>query len=208
MRSFVDRIKDTLKVSGAQVSPTEIEEVLRMHPGKLITDVSVAGVSGGRTSDEKVPRAWVVLSDEGRKNSVEATLKELDQWARKNLSSYKWLRGGFEVVDQVSFGRPGCLVCVASSSRRRTVRSQSHLQGRCSGESCKIVMKESFQVSRKPRRSCDVILQVVRSLSTPACLALSDPPIVLILTLRSFLVYIYHDGSQYFSPSITFSADI
>ncbi|KAF5332375.1 hypothetical protein D9758_016950 [Tetrapyrgos nigripes] len=51
---FADRSKDTLKVSGIQVSPVEIEDVLLAHPGKLITDVTVAGVSGfGRTSDEK-----------------------------------------------------------------------------------------------------------------------------------------------------------
>ena len=63
--SFVERTKDVLKVSGAQVSPTEIENALLAYPEKLIADVTVAGVSGGRTSDEKVPRAWVVLSEEG-----------------------------------------------------------------------------------------------------------------------------------------------
>ncbi|KAH8077249.1 hypothetical protein BXZ70DRAFT_902379 [Cristinia sonorae] len=99
---FVDRIKDTLKVSGAQVSPTEIEEVLRMHPAKLLSDVCVAGVSGGRTSDEKVPRAWVVLSAEAkRRGNVKEVLDEVEAWARKSLSKYKWLRGGIEVVDEI-----------------------------------------------------------------------------------------------------------
>lgn len=64
-------------------------------------DISVAGVSGGRTSDEKVPRAWVVLSDEGTNLGAEKTLKTLQQWVEKNLSRYKWLRGGLEVVDEV-----------------------------------------------------------------------------------------------------------
>ncbi|KAG6807026.1 hypothetical protein H0H93_002064, partial [Arthromyces matolae] len=63
---FADRAKDTLKVSGSQVSPVEIENCLLAEPRHLITDVTVAGVSGGRTSDEKVPRAWVVLSDAGK----------------------------------------------------------------------------------------------------------------------------------------------
>ena len=37
--SFVDRAKDTLKVGGAQVSPTEVEEALLAQPDKLIIDV-------------------------------------------------------------------------------------------------------------------------------------------------------------------------
>ncbi|KAK7682379.1 hypothetical protein QCA50_014584 [Cerrena zonata] len=98
---FVDRAKDTLKVSGAQVSPTEIEQVLLGHPGKLISDASVAGVSGGRTSDELLPRAWVVLSEEGRKKGADAVLKELEKWTNDNLSSYKRLRGGLEVVSEI-----------------------------------------------------------------------------------------------------------
>ncbi|KAI0771372.1 amp dependent CoA ligase [Irpex lacteus] len=99
--SFVDRVKDTLKVSGMQVSPTEIENTLLAHPERLIKDVCVAGVTGGRTTDEKIPRAWIVLSqagvDKGAKGSVEA----LDRWVRESLSRYKWLRGGYEVVSEI-----------------------------------------------------------------------------------------------------------
>ncbi|KAK2463763.1 hypothetical protein APHAL10511_004201 [Amanita phalloides] len=98
---FADRAKDTLKVSGNQVSPVEIENVLLMHPQKLVQDVTVAGVSGGRTSDEKVPRAWVVLSSEGKKLGVGKAVKVLDDWHKENLSKYKWLRGGIEVVKQI-----------------------------------------------------------------------------------------------------------
>lgn len=64
-------------------------------------DVTVAGVSGGRTSDEKVPRAWIVLSDTGRKLGEAAVSKALTEWVEKNLSKYKWLRGGIEVVAEV-----------------------------------------------------------------------------------------------------------
>lgn len=99
--SFVDRAKDTLKVSGVQVSPTEIEEVIRSHPGKLVVDVSVAGVSGGRTQDEKVPRAWIVLSEAGIARGEASVAEELNSWVKKNLSPYKWLRGGLEVVQEV-----------------------------------------------------------------------------------------------------------
>jgi len=98
---FEDRSKDILKVSGNQVSPTEIEAALRAHPDHLIIDVSVAGVSGGRTSDEKVPRAWVVLSEEGRRRGEAETIQALIAWTQGNLTKYKWLRGGIEVVDEI-----------------------------------------------------------------------------------------------------------
>ncbi|KAL0947846.1 hypothetical protein HGRIS_013907 [Hohenbuehelia grisea] len=98
---FADRAKDTLKVSGSQVSPVEIENVLLAHPDKLIMDVSVAGVSGGRTSDEKVPRAWVVLSPAGKKVGAANVVKALVAWHEENLSKFKWLRGGIEIVPEV-----------------------------------------------------------------------------------------------------------
>ncbi|KAF9046143.1 amp dependent CoA ligase [Panaeolus papilionaceus] len=98
---FADRAKDTLKVSGAQVSPVEIENCLLDQPDKLIIDATVAGVSGGRTSDEKVPRAWVVLSAEGKARGVTETIKVLDDWHKTHLSKYKHLRGGIEVVNEI-----------------------------------------------------------------------------------------------------------
>ncbi|OAX30981.1 acetyl-CoA synthetase-like protein, partial [Rhizopogon vinicolor AM-OR11-026] len=93
---FEDRAKDTLKVSGTQVSPTEIENILLAHPDKLIIDVSVAGVSGGRTSDERIPRAWVVLSSAGAALGEKEVTARLNAWVQQRLSRYKWLRGGVE----------------------------------------------------------------------------------------------------------------
>jgi acyl-CoA synthetase (AMP-forming)/AMP-acid ligase II len=89
-----------------QVSPKEIEDVLLAQPEKLITDVSVAGVSGGRTSDEKVPCAWIVLSAAGTKKGEAAVIKILEAWHQKALSKYKWLRGGIEVVKEVRRSAP------------------------------------------------------------------------------------------------------
>ncbi|KAJ7893270.1 hypothetical protein B0H13DRAFT_2527619 [Mycena leptocephala] len=88
---FADRAKDTLKVSGIQVSPNEIEDVLFAHPEKLISDVSVAGVSGGRTADEK----------RRREEGAPAAIPALEKWHRESLSRYKWLRGGIEVVEEI-----------------------------------------------------------------------------------------------------------
>lgn len=84
-----------------QVSPMEIEETLSKHPENLIIDVTVAGVSGGRTADERVPRAWVVLSPNGAALGATEVIARLDAWVRETLSRYKWLRGGITVVKQV-----------------------------------------------------------------------------------------------------------
>lgn len=84
-----------------QVSPVEIENTLLAHPDRLLVDATVAGVSGGRTSDEKVPRAWVVLSKSGKELGDAAVIKSLNSWMKKSLSKYKQLRGGIEIVDEV-----------------------------------------------------------------------------------------------------------
>ncbi|KAJ3756236.1 hypothetical protein EV360DRAFT_95803 [Lentinula raphanica] len=134
---FADRAKDTLKISGIQVSPSEIETVLLSHPQKLIIDAAVAGVTSdpndpgvdavdsvdpasseaGRTTegfgqamrrprleDEKVPRAWVVLSATGKKmykQDKRAVVNALEEWQKENLSRYKWTRGGIEFVKEI-----------------------------------------------------------------------------------------------------------
>jgi hypothetical protein len=78
------------------------------HPDKLISEAAVAGVSGGRTSDEKVPRAWVVLSEAGRRRGIASTIKVLEEWSEQNLAKQKRLRGGIEVVAEVyAFFRGG-----------------------------------------------------------------------------------------------------
>jgi acyl-CoA synthetase (AMP-forming)/AMP-acid ligase II len=86
-----------------QVSPLEIEDILLAHPKNLVIDAAVAGVSVGRMPDEKVPRAWVVLSDSGKMLGRDATIRELEAWHHEHLSKHKWLRGGIEVVYEVGF---------------------------------------------------------------------------------------------------------
>ena len=71
------------------------------QPDGLITDAAVAGVSGGRTSDEKIPRAWVVLSQAGEKRGSAEIIKVLKEWTQRNLTKQKWLRGGIEIVVEV-----------------------------------------------------------------------------------------------------------
>ncbi|KAF9451833.1 acetyl-CoA synthetase-like protein [Macrolepiota fuliginosa MF-IS2] len=127
--SFADRAKDTLKVSGSQVSPVEIEEVLRAHPQKLVSDVTVAGVAGsGRTVDEKVPRAWIVLSGNGKKVGAAEVVQELERWHQANLSKYKWLRGGIEVIEEIPKSPTGkTLRRILQDEYERRAKSKSKL---------------------------------------------------------------------------------
>ena len=100
---------------------------MRAQPDDLINDIAVAGVSGGRTSDEKVPRAWVVLSQAGKRKGTAATIKALEEWSRQNLMKQKWLRGGFEIVVDVS----NCVLREADVEVNNwIVRYQSLPQGR------------------------------------------------------------------------------
>ena len=94
-------MKDTLKISGAQVSPAEIEKTVFAQPDGLVDDVAVAGVSGGRFSDERVPRAWIVLSKKGKTLGEKEVIRRLDAWTKEQLSRYKWITGGIEVVDEI-----------------------------------------------------------------------------------------------------------
>jgi hypothetical protein len=87
-----------------EVSPVEIENTLLAHLDGLIIDATVAGVSDGRTSGEKIPRAWIVLSEAGKRKGEAAVAKALDEWVKENLSRYKRLSGGIEVVNEVCWG--------------------------------------------------------------------------------------------------------
>ncbi|ESK84071.1 4-coumarate- ligase [Moniliophthora roreri MCA 2997] len=103
---YADRKKDIFKISGSQVSPMEIENVLLAHPSKLVSDVAVAGVTV-QGVEEKVPRAWVVLSQAGNQLGSKQALEELDRWHKEALSRYKWLRGGIKVIDELPKSETG-----------------------------------------------------------------------------------------------------
>jgi long-chain acyl-CoA synthetase len=80
---IVDRLKDMILVSGFNVYPTEVEEVLRRHP--KVSKVSVAGVPDDRTG-ERV-KAYIVL-----KEGETATADEIMTWSRdpeQGLTGYR-----------------------------------------------------------------------------------------------------------------------
>jgi long-chain acyl-CoA synthetase len=77
---LVDRKKDLIKVSGYQVWPREIEEVLATHPS--VADVGVAAVPDATKGE--VPKAWVVP-----RPGATPKPDELKSWCRERLAPYK-----------------------------------------------------------------------------------------------------------------------
>ena len=77
---LTDRKKELIKVSGFQVWPREIEEVLARHPAVL--EVGVAGVT--EPAGGEYPKAWVVP-----RPGTSATAEELRAYCRDHLAPYK-----------------------------------------------------------------------------------------------------------------------
>ncbi|MGE0502176.1 MAG: long-chain fatty acid--CoA ligase [Rhizobiaceae bacterium] len=76
---IVDRKKDMILVSGFNVYPNELEEVVAQHPGVL--EVAAIGVPDERSGE--VPKLFIVKKDP---NLTEASVME---FCRKNLTAYK-----------------------------------------------------------------------------------------------------------------------
>jgi long-chain acyl-CoA synthetase len=77
---IVDRKKDLVKISGFQVWPREIEEVISAHPA--VMEVGVAGIPDPVKGE--VAKAWIVL-----KQGQRATVDELRAYCRERLAPYK-----------------------------------------------------------------------------------------------------------------------
>ncbi|MGO4705537.1 AMP-binding protein [Microvirga sp. 2MCAF38] len=75
---IVDRIKDMIIVSGFNVYPNEVEEVLVSHPGVL-----EAAVIGLKDDSGEIVAAYVVRKDET------LTAEALRDFCRENLTAYK-----------------------------------------------------------------------------------------------------------------------
>jgi len=76
---IVDRLKDMVLVSGFNVYPNEVEDVLAQHPGVL--EVAVIGLPDEHTGE--CVAAYVVPRDRS------LTAEELRRFSRENLTPYK-----------------------------------------------------------------------------------------------------------------------
>jgi long-chain acyl-CoA synthetase len=77
---LTDRKKELIKVSGYQVWPREIEEVLAAHPAVL--EAGVAAISHGVKGE--LPKAWVVL-----RPGMTASGQEIKAFCKEHLAPYK-----------------------------------------------------------------------------------------------------------------------
>ena len=77
---LTDRKKELIKVSGFQVWPREIEEVLATHPAVL--EAGVAAVAHGVKGE--LPKGWVVL-----RPGTTATGQEIRAFCKERLAPYK-----------------------------------------------------------------------------------------------------------------------
>lgn len=97
-----DRAKDVIKVSGFQVSPAELEEVI-LRGVQSVKDVAVVGVpvdgqdSTGAGGGEEQPWAFCVHTDgdapqEGAKEEEES--KKVLEYVNSKMTKYKRVKGG------------------------------------------------------------------------------------------------------------------
>ncbi|GAA5913540.1 hypothetical protein JCM8208_000705 [Rhodotorula glutinis] len=98
---ITDRLKELIKVKGFQVSPAELEDSLCASP--LVQDAGVTSVYHEDHATE-YPRAYVMPFDkevlEGGKKAHEFA-HALRQHIEGKHSPYKWIRGGFVLVEAV-----------------------------------------------------------------------------------------------------------
>ncbi|KAJ0173169.1 hypothetical protein K1T71_011345 [Dendrolimus kikuchii] len=89
---FVERLKLLLKYRSYQISPTEVENVIRQHPGVL--DVAVTGIHDQECGDLVV--ACVVP-----KPGYKVYAQEIKDLVKENLSEAKQLRGGVIFMNEL-----------------------------------------------------------------------------------------------------------
>ncbi|CAH0550983.1 unnamed protein product [Brassicogethes aeneus] len=98
---IVDRLKEVIKYKGFQVSPAELEDLLKKLDG--VMDVGVVGKPDERSGE--LPVAFVVKAPE-----CDITEETLINYVADNLSAYKGLHGGVIFVDKLPKNSTGKLL--------------------------------------------------------------------------------------------------
>ncbi|XP_017778370.1 PREDICTED: 4-coumarate--CoA ligase 1-like [Nicrophorus vespilloides] len=98
---IIDRLKDLIKYKSFQVSPVELEDVLRSH--NVIVDAGVVGVPDQRAGE--LPMAFVVKV----KNSKLSEQNVIDYVAER-ISVQKHLHGGVRFIDKLPKSSTGKLL--------------------------------------------------------------------------------------------------
>jgi len=94
---IVDRLKELVKVKGYQVAPSELEDLLRGHPG--VIDVAVVGVPDERAGE--LPRAYVIRKN---RNVMEQSIID---FVAENVAPHKKLGAGVMFVESLPKNQTG-----------------------------------------------------------------------------------------------------
>ena len=92
---IVGRVKELIKVKGFQVAPAELEDLIRSHTD--VRDVAVIGIPDEYRGE--VPLAFIV-TQEGNVNK-KCLIERVHEFVNENLSEYKQLRGGIQIVENI-----------------------------------------------------------------------------------------------------------
>ena len=131
---YTDRVKDTMKVKGWQVSPTELETVLLQHP--CIVDAAVVGVTRSNTLGipETFPTAYVVCSGGDHASPLQG--EDVKAFVAARVISYKRITGDVVFVQQIPRSPSGKILRRnlpqterELSNETSTATTQSRLQG-------------------------------------------------------------------------------
>ena len=92
---MVDGMKEMIKVKALQVSPSELEDLLRNH--HEVHDAAVLGIPNERMGE--VPQAFVVKKNRKAKDEEIATV--IHEYINERVSDHKQIRGGIVFLREV-----------------------------------------------------------------------------------------------------------
>ncbi|KAF5615764.1 phenylacetyl ligase [Fusarium sp. NRRL 25303] len=122
---IVDRVKDLIK--GMQVSPTELEAHLLLHPG--VSEAAVVGIDDPISGE--IPKAFIVPATSGQALSSQDLSSSIKKHVEEHKAKYKWLRGGIEFAQALPKTPSGKITrrALRDAARRKAQaeKTSSHL---------------------------------------------------------------------------------
>ncbi|KAJ2226458.1 hypothetical protein IWW45_007449 [Coemansia sp. RSA 485] len=104
---ITDRKKELIKYKGFQVAPSELEGLLAEHPD--VEDAAVMAIYDDNQATE-IPRAYIVLKHKAGDNDDQARAQAVVAWLHQRVARYKWLRGGFAIIDHIPRSPAGKII--------------------------------------------------------------------------------------------------
>uniref|UniRef100_A0A182T593 AMP-dependent synthetase/ligase domain-containing protein n=1 Tax=Anopheles maculatus TaxID=74869 RepID=A0A182T593_9DIPT len=118
----IDRKKDIIKYAGNQISPTELEAIIKQLPGVL--ECCVVGLPDEGTD---LPAALIIRTPGMTGDAV--TAEQVQQFVDEQVSNYKRLRGGVYFIGEMPLTPSGKIIrrkCVELVHKILKAEQQSH----------------------------------------------------------------------------------